>query len=66
MLDPTWCSYFMDKNGNILDLFELRTLLADGEEVCQNQEFCRNGNSYIKRTRSRFLSAEVADVAPAE
>jgi hypothetical protein len=47
MLDPTWCSYFMDAEGNILDLFELRSFLADGRDVFLNDEFSYNGKKLI-------------------
>ncbi|MDR2177241.1 MAG: transglutaminase domain-containing protein [Treponema sp.] len=47
MLDPTWCAYFKDADGNILDLLELRGLLADGGEVFLNDKFSYNGTNLI-------------------
>jgi hypothetical protein len=43
MLDPTYCAYFKDSAGNILDVFELRAFLADGRDVFLNEEFSYNG-----------------------
>ena len=47
MLDPTWCSYFSDANGNILNLFEIRSIFADNKDVYLNDEFSYNGKNYI-------------------
>jgi hypothetical protein len=47
MLDPTWCGYFRDAEGNILDLLELRGYLADGRDVFLNDEFSYNGKKLI-------------------
>jgi hypothetical protein len=47
MLDPTWCSYFKDEAGNILDVVELRSFLADGKDVFLNNEFSYNGDNLI-------------------
>jgi hypothetical protein len=47
MLDPTWCSYFKDAQGNILDIVELRRFLADGKDVFLNEEFSYNGDNLI-------------------
>jgi hypothetical protein len=47
MLDPTYSTYFKDADGNILDVFELRCLLADGREVVLNDEFSYNGANLI-------------------
>lgn len=64
MLDPTWCSYFKDVDGNILDLFEIRTLLADGKEVLLNPEFGYNGSLYItnKRQVTRYKNYIAKDL----
>jgi len=48
MLDPTWCSYFSDADGNILNLFEIRGIFADNKDVYLNDEFSYNGKNYIK------------------
>ena len=47
MLDPTWCSYFSDEKGNILDIFEIRGRFADDEDVHLNEEFSRNGQKLV-------------------
>lgn len=47
MLDPTWCSYFSDADGNILDLFEVRSIFADSKDVYLNDGFSYNGKNYI-------------------
>jgi hypothetical protein len=47
MLDPTWCSYFKDAEGNILDVFELRAFLTDDRDVFLNEEFSYNGSKLI-------------------
>ncbi len=43
MLDPTYSSYVMNNQGNILNIAEIRLLLADQEEVVFNQEINYNG-----------------------
>jgi hypothetical protein len=52
MLDPTWSSYFRDADGNILNVVELRGVLAggippDGRELILNDEFAYNGDKLI-------------------
>ena len=47
MLDPSWCSYFSDEEGNILDIFEIRNRFADDEEVHLNEEFSYCGVKLI-------------------
>lgn len=44
MLDPTYNSYVMDINGSILNTYELRTVLANREEVVFSEKFNYNGN----------------------
>lgn len=43
MLDPTYNAYFKDADGNILNVVELRSLLADGKDVFLNDEISYNG-----------------------
>jgi hypothetical protein len=50
MLDPTWCAYFKDTDGNILDIVELRAFLAEGRELILNEEFARNGARFISNS----------------
>jgi hypothetical protein len=64
MLDPTWCSYVKDAAGNILDVVELRSLLADGKDVFLNEEFSYNGDNLItndERVRyyKRYLAKDL-------
>jgi hypothetical protein len=64
MLDPTWCSYVKDAEGNILDVVELRSLLADGGDVFLNEEFSYNGDKLItndERVRyyKRYLAKDL-------
>jgi hypothetical protein len=47
MLDPTYNAYFKDADENILNLVELRGLLADGQDVFLNDEFSYNGTRLI-------------------
>jgi hypothetical protein len=47
MLDPTWCGYFSDADGNILDLFETRTIFVDNKDVYLNDGFSYNGQNLI-------------------
>ncbi|MDR2792219.1 MAG: hypothetical protein LBB61_00940 [Treponema sp.] len=64
MLDPTWCSYFKDVDGNILDVFELRSSLADGREVFLNEEFSYNGSKLItnnERAMKRRYMVRIPD-----
>ena len=64
MLDPTYCTYFKDVDGNILDVFELRTFLADGRDVFLNEEFSYNGIQLITdnetvRNYKRYLTKDL-------
>lgn len=64
MLDPTWCAYFKDIEGNILDVFEIRASLADGRDVSLNEEFSYNGTRLIAndeqvRYYKRYLAKDL-------
>jgi hypothetical protein len=64
MLDPTWCSYLKDARGNILDIVELRGLLADGKDVFLNDEFSYNGemltaNDEVIGSYKRYLTKDL-------
>ncbi|MDR1231801.1 MAG: transglutaminase domain-containing protein [Spirochaetaceae bacterium] len=64
MLDPTWCAYFKDADGNILDAVELRDFLAEGREVFLNKEYAYNGDKLIANSASvwdykRYLAKDL-------
>jgi hypothetical protein len=64
MLDPTWCAYFKDADGNILDVFELRTFLANDRDIFLNGEFSYNGTPHITddeqvRYYKRYLAKDL-------
>lgn len=44
MLDPTYGSYVMDVDGNILNTYEVRTVLANQEDITFSKEINYNGN----------------------
>lgn len=46
MLDPTTNSYAMDKEGHLLDVFSLRALMADQEEIVFSEGLRYNGHPY--------------------
>ena len=68
MLDPTTNSYAMDKAGNLLDVFGLRALLADQQEVVFSEGLRYNGQpcsaedqrDYLAKNLFWFQLAEVS------
>lgn len=48
MLDPTYSCYVMDKEGNYLNLLEIRRLLAEREYIVFNKELHYNGEKLPK------------------
>lgn len=56
MLDPTANCYAMDKDGHLLDVFGLRTLLADQQEVMFNDGLRYNGQPYNAEDHRDYLA----------
>lgn len=46
LLDPTYRLYLKDKDGNFMNLPELRNCIADGEEFIPNENAGWNGNKF--------------------
>jgi hypothetical protein len=67
LLDPTYCAYFMDKQGIPLGIIEIRYKLINGMKIQLNKDFNLNSVStlanksddyiqYIARNMFRFIS----------
>ena len=56
MLDPTTNSCAMDKTGHLLDVFALRALLADQEEIVFNEGMRYNGQPYAAQEQRDYLA----------
>ncbi len=50
MLDPTWCGYFSDEDGNILNLIEMRNMFANNSDIYINDAFSYNGKKLAENT----------------
>jgi len=50
MLDPTWCGYFSDEDGNILNLIEIQNTFANNHDIYINDAFSHNGKKLAKNT----------------
>ena len=59
MLDPTTNCYVMDKEGHLLDVFALRALLADQQEVVFNDGLRYNGQPYDKTEHRDYLAKDL-------
>jgi len=59
MLDPTTNSYVMDKEGHLLDIFRLRTLLADQKEVVFSEGLRYNGHAYDAKEHRDYLAKDL-------
>ena len=56
MLDPTTNSYVMDMDGNLLDVFGLRALLADQQEIVFSDGLRYNGRPYDAKEQRDYLA----------
>ena len=59
MLDPTMNCYVRDNDGNLLDVFDLRALLADQQEVVFNEELRYNGQPYSAEDHRDYLAKDL-------
>lgn len=59
MLDPTTNSYAMDKDGQLLDVFGLRALLAEQQEVVFSDGLRYNGKPYDAREHRDYLAKDL-------
>ncbi|MBQ8557032.1 MAG: transglutaminase domain-containing protein [Clostridia bacterium] len=59
MLDPTTNCYVRDKEGHLLDVFGLRALLADQQEVVFNDALRYNGNPYNAQEHRDYLAKDL-------
>jgi len=59
MLDPTTNSYAMNKDGNLLDVFTLRALLADQQEVVFCDGLRYNGQPYDAVEHRDYLAKDL-------
>ena len=59
MLDPTTNCYVQDKAGNLLDVFGLRALLADQQEIVFNEGMSYNGNPYDAVEHRDYLAKDL-------
>lgn len=59
MLDPTTNCYVQDKDGNLLDVFGLRALLADQQEIVFNEELRYNGQPYNVEEHRNYLAKDL-------
>lgn len=59
MVDPSWNGYFSDKDGRIMDVFELRDAFANGKSASLNEEANHNGSpadeDYYKKYTAKNL-----------
>lgn len=59
MLDPTTNSYAMDKDGNLLDVFTMRALLADQQEIVFCDGLRYNGAPYDAKEHRDYLAKDL-------
>lgn len=59
MLDPTTNCYAMDKDGNFLDVFRLRALLADQQEILFSDGLRYNGQPYDAKGHRDYLAKDL-------
>ena len=59
MLDPTTNCYVQDKAGKLLDVFDLRALLADQQEVVFNDGLRYNGQPYKAEDHRDYLAKDL-------
>lgn len=59
MLDPTTNSYAMDKDGNLLDVFTMRALLADQQEIVFCDGLRYNGQPYEAKEHRDYLAKDL-------
>lgn len=59
MLDPTTNCYVRDKVGNLLDVFGLRALLADQQEIVFNDGLRYNGQPYNAEEHRDYLAKDL-------
>ena len=59
MLDPTTNCYVRDADGNLLDVFALRALLADQQEVVFNDGLRYNGQPYKAVEHRDYLAKDL-------
>ena len=59
MLDPTANCYVRDKDGHLLDVFTLRALLADQQEVVFNPEMRYNSKPYDATEHRDYLAKDL-------
>ena len=59
MLDPTTNCYAMDKDGNLLDVFTLRALLADQQEIVFCDGLRYNGQPYDAIEHRDYLAKDL-------
>lgn len=59
MLDPTTNCFVQDKDGNLLDAFDLRALLADQQEVVFNESLRYNGQPYKAEDHRDYLAKDL-------
>lgn len=59
MLDPTTNCYVQDKDGNLTDVFDLRALLADQQEVVFNENLRYNGQPYKAEDHRDYLAKDL-------
>lgn len=59
MLDPTMNCYALDKEGNLLDIFALRALLADQQEIVFNESLRYNGQPYNHEEHRDYLAKDL-------
>lgn len=59
MLDPTTNSYVMDEAGKLLDVFALRALLADQQEIMFSDGLRYNGQPYSAQEHRDYLAKDL-------
>lgn len=59
MLDPTTNSYAMDRDGHLLDVFGLRALLADQQEIVFCDGLRYNGQPYDAKEHRDYLAKDL-------
>ncbi len=59
MLDPTTNSYAMDKDGKLLDVFTMRALLADQQEIVFCDGLRYNGQPYDAKEHRDYLAKDL-------
>lgn len=59
MLDPTYNAYLMDKDKKILNVFEIRNILANQENIFFNNEMSYNGNKFDKEELTTYYAKDL-------